>query len=121
MTGKCGEMHCFFTIIAPLLRLSSSSFLPVFAPSLKQDNKFSFASSTNWNHGNKFSYYRHVDTMKTGLIPNYYSLTLIMPVLNLNHEDTRKDCKNRNILTVETQWPLARGQKKSSETATRMC
>lgn len=40
--------------------------------------------------------------MKTILIPNYYSLILIQPVLNLNHyEDTRKDCKNKNILTLE--------------------
>ena len=40
--------------------------------------------------------------MKTILIPNYYSLILIQPVLNLNHdEDTRKDCKNENILTLE--------------------
>ena len=43
--------------------------------------------------------------MKTILIPNYNSLILIRPVLNLNHdEDTRKDCKNKNILTLkETQ------------------
>ena len=40
--------------------------------------------------------------MKTILIPNYNSLILIRPVLNLNHdEDTRKDCKNKNILTLE--------------------
>ena len=40
--------------------------------------------------------------MKTILIPNYYSLILIKLVLNLNHdEDTRKDCKNKNILTLE--------------------
>ena len=40
--------------------------------------------------------------MKTILIPNYYSLILIKSVLNLNHdEDTRKDCKNKNILTLE--------------------
>ena len=40
--------------------------------------------------------------MKTILIHNYYSLILIKPVLNLNHdEDTRKDCKNKNILTLE--------------------
>ena len=40
--------------------------------------------------------------MKTILIPNYNSLILIQPVLNLNHdEDTRKDCKNKNILTLE--------------------
>ena len=40
--------------------------------------------------------------MKTILITNYYSLILIKLVLNLNHdEDTRKDCKNKNILTLE--------------------
>ena len=40
--------------------------------------------------------------MKTILIPNYNSLILIRPVLNLNHdEDTRKDCKNKNILTLK--------------------